>query len=127
MTRSPQKAQSALHTNALVKTQINEAISRMVCRSGIGPHLCSAVSLEFHRVDLVEADDARRVVDEDEGLGTKDPRNEQFARSKYATLFVILDGWIQRIFHTDQPSVLSIFPVPCSEGTDVPRWHRAHT
>lgn len=46
----------------------------MVCRlSGIDPHLCSAVSLEFHRVDLVEADDTRWLVDEDEGLGTVRP------------------------------------------------------
>lgn len=32
-------------------------------------HLCSTISLEFHRLDLVEADDARWLVDEDEGLG----------------------------------------------------------
>lgn len=34
-------------------------------------HLCSAVSLEFDRVNLVKSDDARRLVDEDEGLRAK--------------------------------------------------------
>ncbi len=46
----------------------------MICRiSGICSHLCAAVSLEFHRVDLVEADDTRWLVDEDKGLGTVRP------------------------------------------------------
>lgn len=34
-------------------------------------HLCSAISLEFDRVNLVKSDDARRLVDEDEGLRAK--------------------------------------------------------